>query len=105
MKRTLTQNSSLHKYCELLSDELNSAGFDVRTTIKIPVDFTPATVKEYFFKPVLHAMYPEKHSTTELSTVEIQRVYENLNRMTSEKFGIGISWPSNDQLLGERKHV
>ena len=74
---------------------LNEGGFDVRETITVPVDFTPETVKEYFFKPVMRALFPGKTSTTELSTTEIQTVYENLNRLTSEKFGIGLQWPSH----------
>ena len=102
-KRTLTQNASLHVYLEQLAWTLNEGGYDVRETITMPVDFTKETVKEYMFKPIMKALYPDKLSTKELSTVEIQEVYENLNRLTSEKFGIGIDWPSNDSLLGEKE--
>jgi hypothetical protein len=93
-QRTITQNSALHKYCELLAEALNSAGYDVGTTITVPVDFTKDTVKEYMFKPIMTALHPDKASTTELNTKEVNEVYEQLNRLTAEKFGIGIDFPS-----------
>lgn len=95
-QRTTTQNASLHVYTKLLADGLNDAGYDVNTTITVPVSFTSETVKEYMFKPIMRALYPEKVSTTELSTTEIQEVYENLNRLTGEKFGVSMPWPSNE---------
>ena len=92
-KRTLSQNNALHKYFELLAKELNSAGYDVGATIKVPVDFTKSTVKEYMAHPIIHALWPDKEHTSELSTTEISELYEHLNRLTSEKFGIGIPFP------------
>lgn len=32
-KRTVLQNASLHKYCSLVAESLNTAGFTVRTTL------------------------------------------------------------------------
>ena len=104
MKRTLSQNSAIHLYFTRLSDALNDGGYDVNTTIKVPVSFTSETVKKYMFKPIMKALYPDKTSTTELSTTEIQIVYENLNRLTSEKFGIGIDLPSEQSLYNEAMH-
>jgi len=95
-KRTLTQNGCLHEYIADLAKALNDAGYDVKETITAPVDFTPETVKKYMFHPIMKALFPDKTSTKELSTVEISQVYENLNRLTSEKFGIGLLWPSRD---------
>jgi len=95
-KRTLTQNGCLHEYLTDLSNALNEGGYDVKETITVPVDFTPDTVKKYMFHKVMKAMYPDKTSTKELSTTEISSVYENLNWLTSEKFGIGLLWPSRD---------
>ena len=92
--RTASQNSALHKYFELLAKELNNAGYDVGTTIKVPVDFTKDTVKEYMAHPIITALWPDKHHTAELETNEINELYEHLNRLTSEKFGIGIPFPS-----------
>jgi len=93
-QRTVLQNSCLHEYISDLSNALNEGGYDVGTTITVKVNFTPETVKEYMFKKVMKALYPDKTSTKQLSTIEISEVYENLNRMTAERFGIGLQWPS-----------
>lgn len=95
-QRTPTQNASLHVYARLLAEGLNDAGYDVQTVITVPVSFTDKTVKKYMIKPIMKALYPDYESTTELSTTEIQEVYENLNRLTGEKFGVSIPWPSNE---------
>jgi len=103
-QRTPTQNRCLHEYMSDLANKLNDGGHFVGQTITVDVDFTQETVKEYMVKPIVKAMYPDKikvnkHgkevvSTTQLSTKEISVVYENLNRLTSEKFGISCAWPS-----------
>ena len=102
-QRSLSQNSAAHLYFTQLAKAMNDSGYDVRKTIKMPVDFTPDTVKEYLFKPVMMALYPDKASTTELSTTELSEVYENLNRLTSDKFGIGLEFPSYENELNESR--
>jgi len=94
-QRTLPQNRCLHSYCEQLADKLNAAGYDFNDgkVIRLPVQFTRENVKEYMFKKVMKSLYPDKESTRELDTQEIQWVYENLNRFTSDSFGVGVDWP------------
>ena len=96
--RTPKQNKSLHKYCAMVADEMNAAGYDFKTAITLPVTMTPELVKEYMFKRIMSVMYPDKESTTELDTVEIQKVYECMNAATGEKFGVSMDWPSLDSL-------
>ena len=101
MIRTDQQNRALHKYFELLAKELNGAGYDVGATIKVPVDFTKDTVKEYMAHPIIHALWPEKEHTSELDTKQIDMLYEHLNRLTAEKFGINVQFPSYESELNE----
>ena len=61
-QRTIKQNRCLHSYFQQLADELNGAGYDVGTTIKVPVAFTGDNVKEYMAKPVMNVLYPDKES-------------------------------------------
>jgi hypothetical protein len=98
MKRTLKQNDCLHEYCETLADRLNAAGYDFNDgkVIRLPVAFTKENVKEYIFRRVMSALYPDIESTADLDTKQIQDVYENVNRITAETFGISVSWPSVD---------
>jgi len=93
-KRTLTQNRAMHKFFEMLAKDLNTAGLDMKRTLKpsVEIPWTPVTVKEYLWKPIQDAML-EKESTTELSTKEVNEVYETLIRHLGEKFGITTVFP------------
>ncbi|MCP4259769.1 MAG: hypothetical protein GY774_19990 [Planctomycetes bacterium] len=97
-QRSPQQNKSLHKYCQWVADEMNAAGYDAQTAISLPIQLTPELVKECIFKRIMAAMYPDKESTTELSTTEMQAVYETMNAATASKFGISMQWPSLESL-------
>lgn len=96
-ERTLQQNKALHKYFDLLAQELNQSGFDMKRTLKEQVDipWSGATVKEYLWKPIQDAQLMKK-STTELTTKEIDEVYDTLNRYLGEKTGVSIPFPSSE---------
>lgn len=96
-QRTIAQNRSLHLYFTLLAEELNQAGFDMRRTLKPGVDipWSLETVKEYLWKPIQNAQLM-KQSTTELTTKEIDLVYDTLNRHLGEITGVSVTFPSQD---------
>ena len=77
---------------------MNAAGHDFKRIVRLPIIFTKENIKEYMFKPVMNSLYPDKKSTTELSTLEIQNVYEVFNAAISVKFGVGHDWPSEENL-------
>ena len=95
-QRTLLQNSALHKYFQLLSDELNSAGLDMRRTLKPDLDipWTPDSVKEHLWKPIQKAVMGQL-STTKLNRSQVSQVYEVLQRHMGEKHGIYVPFPQN----------
>jgi len=92
-KRTDKQNNCLHGYLGQMSTKMNEAGYDFKKVVQLPVSFTTSNMKEYMFKPVMTGMYPEITSTTELSTIQIQQVYETFNNAMGVKFGISGNWP------------
>lgn len=96
-QRTLQQNKALHKYFTLLAEELNQAGYDMRRTLKPGVDipWSPETVKEYLWKPIQNAQLM-KQSTTELTTKEIDLVYDTLTRHLGETTGVSVEFPSQE---------
>ena len=96
-QRTLQQNKALHKYFELLAQELNAAGYDMRRTLKPGVDipWTSDLVKQYLWKGIQEAMLG-KESTTELTSAEIDKVYETLNRPLAETTGVHVPFPSEE---------
>ena len=95
MKRTTQQNKALHVLFQLLSDRLNEAGLDMKKTLKPEVDipWSGNTVKEYLWRPVQEAQLNKK-STTELTTAEIDKVFDTINKLLGEKFGLHVPFPS-----------
>ncbi len=98
MQRTVQQNRALHKYFEFLSEAFNDSGYDMRAVLKpaIEIRWTPETVKEYLWRPI-QKLQLMKESTTELTTAEIDKVFETLNFHIA-KFGIHVPFPSIDQI-------
>jgi hypothetical protein len=41
-------------------------------------------------------------STADLSTTDIQAVYQVLDRHVAEKFGVHIEWPSEERMIFEQ---
>lgn len=95
--RSSQQNRALHKYFDMLADALNSAGYDMRNTLKQDVDvpWSPDMVKELIWRPVQIAMF-NTESTAKMKRADYSKVWEVLNRHTSEKFGISVQWPSEE---------
>lgn len=102
--RTNRQNRALHLMFSQLAEELNGAGYDMRRTLKESVDipWSGETVKEYLWRPVQEAQLKKK-STTELTSTEIDAVFETINRHLGEKFGLHVAFPSIDSLMEEEK--
>jgi len=98
-QRTLTQNRALHLFCQWLADTLNDAGYDMRRTLRQDVElpWTQESVKEHLWRPIQKAM-TEKHSTTEITTVEPTAIHEVLSRHLGQKLGVTCPpWPKRDQ--------
>lgn len=106
--RTLKQNRSLHKLFEILATELNEAGFDMKKTLKpyVEIPWSKETVKEYLWRPIMNHQL-QKRSTTEMTTKDIDFVFETISRHLASRFGLVIEFPSIEseslQNLTERK--
>lgn len=97
-QRTLQQNKALHKYFELLADALNDSGLDMKKVITVDVPWSADTVKQWLWKPVQKAQLL-KESTTELTTAEVDKVYETVNRLMAEKFDLHVPFPSDEESM------
>lgn len=95
--RTLKQNASLHLWLDNLAHELNDAGYDFTDgkLIRLPVSYTKENLKESIIHPVMLALYPDIDSTADLSTTQMQEVYENVNRIIAERTGVHVPWPDH----------
>jgi len=98
--RTSKQNAAMHKWYDLVSKALNDEGVDVRSFIKEGIDimWTPYVVKEYLWRPMQEELFGKK-STKDLTTNEIDKIYEPINKVMGERTGIHVPFPSIDNLI------
>ena len=99
-RRTVQQNKALHVMFELLAKELNNNGLDMRKTLKpgVEIPWSKASVKEYLWRPIQKAQV-NKDSTTDLTTKEVDEIFETINRHIGEKFGIHVPFPSIEDIM------
>lgn len=99
-KRTRQQNNALHLLFNLLSDGLNDAGLDMVHTLKpgTEIPWTSQNVKEFLWRPIQEAQLGKK-STTELTTKEIDQVFDTLNRHLGNKFKLHVPFPSIEEVM------
>ena len=102
--RTDRQNKSLHLYFTLLAEALNDAGLDMRKVLKpsISIPWTPQTIKENLWKPIMEFQL-QKSSTTEMTTKDIDVVYDTINRHLGEQFGITVEFPGIESLINKSR--
>lgn len=93
-QRSSQQNRALHKYCALLAEALNDAGFDMKKTLKVDAEipWSGDRVKDFLWRPVQDAQLG-KESTTELTRAEVSKVYDTLNRHLGLKLNIHVPFP------------
>ena len=97
-KRTDPQNASGHKWFHELADALNSSGYTVNSkeVLRLDVPWTKDNVKEFLFRPVMKAMYPDKTSTAQLTKQEWSAVVEALNLALGERVGVHVEYPRRE---------
>lgn len=97
-QRTVQQNKALHLYFRLLAELLNEHGLDMRTLLKpgIEIPWNAKNIKEFLWRPIQKSLVL-KSSTTELTTKEIDIIYETLNRAIANH-GVHIPFPSLQEI-------
>ena len=92
-KRTDPQNKSAHLWFDELADALNASGYTVNSkeVLRLDVPWTKDNVKEFLFRPVMKAMYPDKTSTAQLTKAEWSAVVEALNLALGERVGVQLA--------------
>jgi hypothetical protein len=103
-KRTDLQNRALHQYFTLIAETLNEAGLDMKVMLpkfKVDVPWKPDTIKDLIWRPIQQAQF-QKNSTTELTTKQLNEVFETLNRHLG-KLGIHVPFPSLETEIWDKK--
>ena len=101
--RTLRQNSAIHLYLSQLAESLNSAGFDVKKTIRqeVEIPWSADNCKELLWRPVQQAMLGKK-STTELEKKDVDKIYDIINKTIGERTGVHCPFPNIETIYEER---
>jgi hypothetical protein len=104
--RTQAQNSSLHLWLTMVASELDRNGFTLQNVIaaikKAEIRPTMDNLKECLWRPYQIAALGKK-STTQLEKLEVDVVYEGLNKFLGEHFdGMHIPWPSEENKGNDR---
>lgn len=108
-KRSLTQNNSLHKMFQEISDDCMEKGITMRKLLKpeTEVECTPENIKWIWKK--IQTMLFGSTSTTELKkSGQIDIVYRNFNKLLIERTGGEISmpeFPSHERQMREMGKV
>ncbi len=99
-KRTKLQNRALHLYFTQLAEILNEAGLDMVKVLEpgVEIPWNADMIKNCIWRPVQIAQL-DKTSTTELTTKEIDQVFEVINKHIGQKFGVHIPWPSIEEIM------
>ena len=102
-KRTRQQNKSLHKFCRMIAESLNDAGFFMTLTsdfFKRPIEvpFTEDAVKQSIWRPVQKAMF-KTTSTKQLDTKQVGEIADVISLHLAEKFQMSVSFPSLEEEL------
>lgn len=89
-------------YFKLLADTLNDAGLDMKKVLKpsVEIPWSPETIKEYLWRPVMKAQLGFE-TTTKMSTVDIDKIFDTINRHLGEKFGIQEDFPSYENIINK----
>ena len=90
-QRTNKQNNALHAYLRDVSEHMCARGMDMREVLKPTVEITPTMqiVKDYMWKPIQEKVL-DKASTADLTTQEVDMVYQVISKHLAEKFDIVV---------------
>ena len=100
--RTDQQRKALFLMFKQLAQILNDSGIDFKSfPLAIDVPWSAITVKEIIWKRVSEA-YCQKESTKNLTTDEINKIFEVIILKVSELTGQTLQFPSIETLMTEK---
>lgn len=97
--RTISQNSALHKWFEIIEQEAQNNGSTMDMLIKNPCDIpiTRNLLKD-MFRLIGNTMF-HRDSTAKLTKSEIDEVIKVFEKVIAERLGIDLPFPSLESLI------
>lgn len=104
--RTNQQNKALHVLFQQYANLLNDNGLDMKKAFarkpEVEIPWSGGSVKEYLWRPIMKAQL-NKQSTTKLTTVEIDEVFDTINKFFGEHFGLHMPFPSIEEIIWKQE--
>ena len=102
--RTTSQNSALHLFFTIISNQLNEMGLEfhyhgLKGNV-LTTRYTPDVVKNYFWRPIQLVLFDIK-STTKINTIQINEIVDVITKYFAEK-GVVIEFPSIESLMNKK---
>ena len=96
--RTTRQNAALFKYYRLMATALQEAGFSLRSFTAALREGFEITVTMEAVRAVAENVSQDmfKKPVKDLSTTEIQKLYETVNLGFGQSMGVSLPWPSSE---------
>lgn len=95
--RTDSQRKAIEVYCREVAKALYDEGHTLQDVIKevkkAEITPTQSNIKAVVWNGINEALF-KKTSSTELSTTEVTKIYEVMNKWLGEKFEIHIPFPN-----------
>jgi len=111
MKRTDQQNKALHKWLDMLAEQLNDSGQSMGDgiVVRLPIRYSRELMKELIVRPYMMTHFFDEDgepitTTTKLSTTQTQDLYMQLDHIIAELSGCHAEWPSEESLREEMTH-
>ena len=102
--RTSQQNSALHLFFTMVSDQLNELGMEFKyaglNNNEFSLRHTPNLVKEFIWKPIQLSMF-NIESTTKLDTHQMNEIIDVIVKYFGDK-GVLIEFPSIESLINKQ---
>lgn len=105
-KRTTKQQAAIEVWCDMVASELNAHGIERYNMLNgkhAKSRWSQATVKDGMWREMQTHLFPKKTSTTQLTTAEVDQVFEPLYRYLLEHHQIDVPFPQNETVAEWRK--
>lgn len=96
---TNQQMKAIHLYLEMVADALDREGHTMQDVVReikrAEIRPTKDALKEVVWKPIAKILF-NVDSTTKLTTGQVDRVYEVMNKWLGDSFELHVEFPSVD---------
>ncbi len=108
LKSTNLQKGCYKLWQRQMAENLNDAGYTIKKAIetgriKLDVPWTEFTFEQIFTAAYMDVMYPDAKSISDLSTDQINTLYESVNNGVAQAFAVSLPFPSEETLKESKK--